>query len=541
MLLSISNRNSGRRSSKSRSVSNVRTSLSDGMFSDNESDDMNEDESEDSERSEAAKSPRKPKTPKISTSRKSLPSPRRLTKPAKKSSVQVGTSTFHIVKSSNPKSRRSKWSLRILARKVLFEEDRNSLLEKLLNCDDESSLRKICQELIKIQRDNSIACEMMLINLMFRVVGGTPSSYLPEDCELEEMGNDDWARVITDLVDDMRYCAPDYVLLCADPDGASPTKSASLSTALHQFRELYTKFWFTLSQLALEDSTGRFEIEMVRNWLNRTHELTLVAQPDIRAASVLASLQISLGVLDRTISLRSREVTQERQCKCSSGKKKEQLQNSVDGLRRNRQDLEEIVNSTFSTVFMSRYRDSNPFIRAENIMALSNMIIMRPDIYLSDKYLKYIGWTLSDKESCVRKASLLALTAPFGSKAIDLSAMSNVIRRFLPRLADCTIDVDINIQEIAMSLFLQLDRANFLEDFEDDSLWAQINNRALASDASPQVRRDALQFILNQLEAFDYDEIGHGSDKNWTKSKKASLVQSTNKNASKQLSTLAGW
>ena len=354
---------------------------------------------------------------------------------------------------------------------------------------------------------------------------------------------DDWANVITDLVDDMRYCAAEHVLICADPSGAvaTTTKNAtSASLGVREFRTCYQQFRFTLAQVALED-TGRFEIEMLRDWLSRTHELTLVAQPDIRAAAVLASLQMSLAALHRTIALQEKEHTTRRQLKASDGKKAEGLQYKLDALQRSRQDLEDIVASTVSTVFMNRYRDSNPFIRAANIDALSKMTLLRSDIYLSDKYLKYIGWTLSDKVACVRMASLSALAAPFQEKKINLSTMENVIRKFLPRLADCTIDVDISVQEKAMALFLLLDRANFLEDFEDDALWAQINNRALANDASHPVRRDALQFILDQLEAFDYDEEEEVRTKNWAKDKSASLVQSSNKTSAKQLATLAGW
>ena len=36
--------------------------------------------------------------------------------------------------------------------------------------------------------------------------------------------------------------------------------------------------------------------------------------------------------------------------------------------------------------------------------------------------------------------------------------------------------------------------------------WSQINNRAVAADTSPAVRRDALYFVLEQLEAFDEGE-----------------------------------
>jgi cohesin complex subunit SA-1/2 len=458
--------------------------------------------------------------------------------------VQVGKTTLHKdIPAAPKKARGATSSLYSLAKKVLDDEEQESLVATLLYSKNEAARKQICLDVIQHHRDDSNACQVRLINFIFRVVGGSSLSALSDDTELEEMGSDDWSKVITDLVDDMRYCAAEHVLICADPNGAvvaKPTKTIA-SMGVREFRTVYRNFWFTLAEVALEDNAGRFEIEMLRDWLSRTHELTLVAQPDIRAAAVLASLQMSLGALQRTVILKSKEVTIGRQLKSSTGRKAEAFQYKLDTVQRSRHDLEEIVDSTFSTVFMNRYRDSNPFIRAENITALSKMTLLRPDIYLSDKYLKYIGWTLSDKVPCVRIESLSALTAPFLQKSIDLASMENVIRKFLPRLADCTIDVDIQVQEKAMALFLLLDRANFLEEFEDDALWAQINNRALASDTSAVVRRDALQFILDQLEAFDYGGEEEGRSATWAKDKNASLVQSLNKTAAKQLSTLAGW
>jgi hypothetical protein len=168
--------------------------------------------------------------------------------------------------------------------------------------------------------------------------------------QLEELDMDDWAKVITDLVDDMRYCAPEYVLLCADRNGAvvattKQTTSSSSSSAfalsasslgIREFRVAYQQFWYTLAQVTLED-TGRFEIEMLREWLSRSHQFMLVAPPDIQMAAVLASLQLSLGALHRTLALQEKEHTTLRQLRAatttkSDGKKVEGLQFKLDTL-----------------------------------------------------------------------------------------------------------------------------------------------------------------------------------------------------------------
>ena len=48
-------------------------------------------------------------------------------------------------------------------------------------------------------------------------------------------------------------------------------------------------------------------------------------------------------------------------------------------------------------IFMHRYRDIFPTIRAECITALGEWVREYKLVFLADKYLKYLGWTLSDK------------------------------------------------------------------------------------------------------------------------------------------------
>eukprot|EP00804_Cyclotella_cryptica_P015054 CCRYP_000638-RD/>CCRYP_000638-RD protein AED:0.18 eAED:0.18 QI:0/0.75/0.6/1/0.75/0.6/5/233/1090 len=147
--------------------------------------------------------------------------------------------------------------------------------------------------------------------------------------------------------------------------------------------------------------------------------------------------------------------------------------------------------------------------------------------------LLYFGWMLHDKSPHVRSAALSGLLAPFRAvkrlaegkpresgdehlmiEKIDLSAMEHVVSKFLKRIAESVIDVDGEVQEVAMELMLELLKGGFLDDVEDDELWNLVNCRALATDASPKVRRDALSFVLEQLEPFDEAEEGKESETN---------------------------
>ena len=165
-------------------------------------------------------------------------------------------------------------------------------------------------------------------------------------------------------------------------------------------------------------------------------------------------------------------------------------------------DLEEMVKESVMAVFTKRYKDSIEHIRMVSLKALTKYCRCRPDIFVSSVYLKYFGWMLSDLAGEVRVVALRGLLTPFQDK-IDTSAMNSVLAKFLGRLIDCILDVDAQVQEVAMALLLILLRKNYLEEIDNDRIWHQINNRALAPDATPKVRRDSLYFVMEQLNTFD--------------------------------------
>lgn len=56
-----------------------------------------------------------------------------------------------------------------------------------------------------------------------------------------------------------------------------------------------------------------------------------------------------------------------------------------------------MMNATFRGVFVHRYRDRLPEIRAVCIEELGLWLRTDPEDFLNDGCLKYLGWTLHDK------------------------------------------------------------------------------------------------------------------------------------------------
>lgn len=275
--------------------------------------------------------------------------------------------------------------------------------------------------------------------------------------------------------------------------------------------------------------SNRFQVELVRDLISRLTELVSVGQPDLRAGGTLAVMQLSKACVERTVELEAKIQVATRQYKAAmqqnSKGKMQALKNAMDAWKRHKAEIEEIVEGpVLQGVFIHRYRDANASIRKECLDALSRLSLIRPDIFLVDKYLKYFGWMASDKKAAVRVAALEGLTAPFraydaqmqrqtssASSAtpyvIDISGMQNVTVKFLDRIVDCTEDSqDVKVQEAAMSLILAMLKEEFLDDWQDDDGWEQINLKAFDILSSPNVRRDALYFVLDQLPPFDVEK-----------------------------------
>lgn len=69
-----------------------------------------------------------------------------------------------------------------------------------------------------------------------------------------------------------------------------------------------------------------------------------------------------------------------------------------------------MMNTLFSSVFVHRYRDTCPDIRAICIAELGVWMKEYSTQFLADNYLKYIGWTLSDKVSFINGIIIIIMT-----------------------------------------------------------------------------------------------------------------------------------
>eukprot|EP00064_Thunnus_orientalis_P013981 superscaffoldBa00002361_g14022 len=155
--------------------------------------------------------------------------------------------------------------------------------------------------------------------------------------------------------------------------------------------------------------------------------LTGLSDSQVRAfrhTSTLLAMKLMTGLVEVAVIVSVQLQTTQRRHNMENSKGKhdrasdrlEELQATISELQENREELSSMMNATFRGVFVHRYRDQLPEIRAACIEEMGMWVKMDPEDFLSDGCLKYLGWTLHDKQSPVRLQCVRALQGLFQEK-----------------------------------------------------------------------------------------------------------------------------
>ncbi|VFQ77703.1 unnamed protein product [Cuscuta campestris] len=154
--------------------------------------------------------------------------------------------------------------------------------------------------------------------------------------------------------------------------------------------------------------------------------------------------------------------------------------------------IEEMMRKIFKGLFVHRYRDVEPDIRMLCIQSLGDWIREYPSLFLQDLYLKYLGWTLNDKNEGVRKTSVLSLQELY--KLDDnVPSLGLFTERFYKRMIELADDIDISVAVCGIGLVTQLLRLQLIPDEDLGSLYD------LLIDDPPEIRRAIGTLVYDHL------------------------------------------
>ncbi|KAI3325034.1 hypothetical protein HD806DRAFT_553199 [Xylariaceae sp. AK1471] len=181
-------------------------------------------------------------------------------------------------------------------------------------------------------------------------------------------------------------------------------------------------------------------------------------------------------------------------------------QQTVETAEENREFIDTKVKDLFDIVFVHRYRDIDPKIRAECIEALGTWVCTLPTVYMSPEYLRYLGWLLSDVNVTTRLEVLRQLAKVLKR---DAEKLAHFIDRFRPRLVEmATRDAEVAVRVAAIAVVDILRGSGMLEPEEVDSI------SKLVFDSEVRVRKAVVPFFSELVQEFienKIDEVG-GND-----------------------------
>uniref|UniRef100_A0A8C1G606 Cohesin subunit SA n=1 Tax=Cyprinus carpio TaxID=7962 RepID=A0A8C1G606_CYPCA len=190
--------------------------------------------------------------------------------------------------------------------------------------------------------------------------------------------------------------------------------------------------------------------------------LTGLSDSQVRAfrhTSTLAAMKLMTALVNVALNLSINQDNTQRQYETERNKmvgkraneKLELLLQRRKELQENQDEIENMMNSIFKGIFVHRYRDAIAEIRAICIEEIGVWMKMYSDAFLNDSYLKYVGWTLHDRQGEVRLKCLKALQNLYTNRELfpKLELFTN---RFKDRIVSMTLDKEYDVAVEAIRL-----------------------------------------------------------------------------------------
>ncbi|XP_074081395.1 cohesin subunit SA-3 isoform X1 [Macrotis lagotis] len=225
--------------------------------------------------------------------------------------------------------------------------------------------------------------------------------------------------------------------------------------------------------------------------------LTGLSDSQIRAfrhTSTLAAMKLMTGLVRVALHLSLQKDNNQRQYEAERSKglghrSPERLESLLEKrreLQEHQEEIEGMMNAIFRGVFVHRYRDVLPEIRAICMEEIGTWMQSYSTSFLTDSYLKYIGWTLHDKQREVRLKCLKALQGLYKNQEF-VSCLELFTSRFKDRMVSMVMDreYDVAVESIKLLTLILKNMEGVLTDTDCESIYPVVyaSNRALASAA----------------------------------------------------------
>ncbi|MCO5549119.1 hypothetical protein L7F22_002585 [Adiantum nelumboides] len=352
------------------------------------------------------------------------------------------------------------------------------------------------------ERDQNKAL-IELLNSLFEVCG---VDYSMDDAPLDETDVDDIVVKVVSRAEE--GFLEDYL--------------GSKQKDLRGFKENLSSFW---DNLILECQNGPlFDGVLLDKCMDYVIALSCTPPRVFRQVTTAVGLQMVTSLVTVAKTLGESRETAQRQLNAEKKKRKdgprlESLNKVLSETHEKITMAEEMMRKMFTGLFMHRYRDVDAEIRMSCIRALGSWIVSYPSLFLQDLYLKYIGWTLNDKNPAVRKTSITALQNLYEVED-NVPSLGLFTERFCSRMIELADDIDIPVAVSAIILLKHLLRHQLLGDEDFGPLYD------LLIDESPLIRHAVGDLVYDHLIAQKFSSShARGSESDGSEVQLSRLLQ----------------
>ncbi|XP_025837464.1 cohesin subunit SA-1 [Agrilus planipennis] len=225
--------------------------------------------------------------------------------------------------------------------------------------------------------------------------------------------------------------------------------------------------------------------------------LTGLSDSQVRAfrhTATLGAMKLMTALVDVALTVSVNLDNTQRQYEAERQKTRERrASDRLETLLAKRQELEEnmdeiknMLTYMFKSVFVHRYRDTLPEIRAIAMTEIGIWMHKFHANFLDDSYLKYIGWTLHDKVGEVRLRCLQALQPLYANEELK-GKLELFTNKFKDRIVAMTLDkeYDVAVQAVRLVISILKHHHEILTDKDCEHVYELVysSHRAVAQAA----------------------------------------------------------
>jgi cohesin complex subunit SA-1/2 len=303
------------------------------------------------------------------------------------------------------------------------------------------------------------------------------------------------------------------------------------------FQSTLVDFFTTLIQTLHHSSVLYNDAALIENIQVWVASMSTAPNRPFRHTATVIALSLTTTLCDlaqgviSTISTSRKQLESEKKKKTVNKGRVGAIQSAIHDGEKKLETIDELVRDSFDTVFVHRYRDVDPKIRAECMVALGGWVHSYRQIFFEGQYLRYFGWMLSDAVSHTRAVVVAQLRSLFENKD-NIAGLRGFADRFRFRIVEMAAqDADTGVRSSSIELLDLIREAGLMELDEVDSVGR------LVFDTEPRVRKAAGRFFvanvedvfesmteevneeLNELLADEDDEDSESPKRSWIKYK----------------------